>query len=155
MTIDGNEVLITPSSFQNAIALKRAIANALRENGVRLGLDGLSIDTDNPLKTDLPSGTIDNLIENALSVATSPEVHTALFACCETVVFGKDRLKVDLGFFDDPDEGIKRREYFYPIMSEVIKVNIGPFFKNLGSVFGGFLGTKTDTPTSKSTSPTK
>lgn len=155
MTIDGHEVIVTPSTFQNAIDLKRAIANALRENGMHLGLDALKINADDPLKTDVPSETIDNLIENVLSVSTSPEVHSALFRCCETVVFGADRLKVDQAFFDDADHGVERRAYFYPIMMEVIKVNIGPFFKNLGSVFGGILGQVLNTPTSKSPPPKK
>lgn len=138
MTLDGHEVIVTPSTFQNAIDLKRAIANALRENGMHLGLDALTVNADDPLKSDVPSETIDNLIENVLSVSTSPEVHAALFKCCETVVFGKDRLKVDQGFFDDPDHGVERRGYFYPIMMEVIKVNLSPFFRNLGSMFSVF-----------------
>ena len=67
----------------------------------------------------------------ALSVITSKRVKDALFKCAEKALVGAD--KVDRSFF----ESVENREFYYPIMTEVIKVNLGPFFKSLGSLFGG------------------
>jgi hypothetical protein len=67
----------------------------------------------------------------ALSVITSKRVNQALFKCCETALLGDD--KIDRNFF----ESVENRELYYPIMVEVIKVNLGPFFKKIGSLFGG------------------
>ena len=130
MQIDGKELLITPASFRDAMALKKAIADALRKNGIKIDVAGVSVDEENPLATEIGSETIGNLIENAMAVATDPKVGECLFTCCESVVFGPKREKINEEYFDKPEN----RRYYYPIMIEVIKANLGPFFKSLGSV---------------------
>lgn len=142
MQVDGHEVIIVPASFQDALDLKRAIANALREHGLNLGAENIKINEKDPLKSDVK---LDAILENVLSVATNPEVIRCLFKCAEHAKFGEQRANIDKDFFDD----VKNRAYFYPIMLEVIKENVGPFFVNLGSWFGGLQGILGDTPKQK------
>lgn len=44
--------------------------------------------------------------------------------------------KIDRDFF----EAAEHRELYYPIMYEVITVNVGPFLKGLASKFGALAG---------------
>lgn len=125
--IDGTELRITPAGFADVMALKKAISDALRAAGVRLDLSGFSIDTDDPLKSDL--GDVGSIVEMLMSVATDPKVQNCLFKCCERVLYGED--KIDIDFFDDPGN----RVYYYPIMIEVIKINLSPFFSRINSLF--------------------
>jgi hypothetical protein len=128
--IDGKELLITPASFDDAMSLKKAIFDALRGNGINVDTSGLN--SDDPLHSDIGPDTLGNLIENAMAVASDPQVERCLFTCCESVAFGPKRDKVNKDFFEDTDN----RQYYYPIMIEVIKANIGPFLKGLGLLLG-------------------
>lgn len=143
MKIDGQELQITPTDFETALALQKAIADALKEKGIRLNLGKLEIDKDNPLATEVNDNTIDGILEMLMSIATYPDVINLLFKCCEKVLLGKDLKKVNRDFFEESEN----RQYFYPIMVEVLKANIGPFFKNLGSLFGAFQGIIGNDPT--------
>ena len=145
MKIDGQELQITPTDFETALALQKAIADALKEKGIRLNLGKLEIDKDNPLATEVNDNTIDGILEMVMSIATYPEVINLLFECCKRVLLGKGERskKIDRDFFEDSEN----RQYFYPIMVEVLKANIGPFFKNLGSLFGAFQGIIGNDPT--------
>jgi len=130
--IDGKELLITPASFDDAMDLKKSIFDALRGNGINIDTSGMKYNEENPFQSDIGSDTIGNLIENAMAVASDKQVKKCSFTCCESVVFGPDKDKVNRDFFEDVDN----RQYYYPIMTEVIKANIGPFFKGLGLMFG-------------------
>ena len=125
--IDGVELKITPAGFADVMALKKSISDALRDAGIKLDLSGISIDAENPMQSEL--GDIGGIVEMIMSVATDPKVRDCLFKCCERVLYGED--KVDIDFFDDPGN----RVYYYPIMIEVIKINLSPFFLKLGSLF--------------------
>lgn len=134
MEIEGIKVEIQPSSFVKAMALKKAIADALRRDGIDLDLGNVEINEDNPLQSKVDSRTIGSLIENGLAIATDEKLREALFDCCDKVVlFGADRLAVNASFFDN----VERWQYYYPIMIEVVKVNITPFFGKLSSMFSG------------------
>jgi hypothetical protein len=136
MNIDGKELMITPAPFAVAMRLQKALADALRADGINLDLKGLDINDDDPMKSEISGQTIGSLVENILAVATSPAVIDVLFECCESVAFGQGRDKPNADFFEE----VANREYFYPIMSEVLKVNLGPFFKRIVSMFGGLQG---------------
>lgn len=130
--LEGKRLLITPASFEDAMDLQEAVADSLK--GSRLDFKGLNgLAGDNLMETDLQelSGPIETIVGMALSVITSKRVKASLFKCCERVVYGDS--KVDRDFF----ESVENRELYYPIMTEVVKVNLGPFFKRLGLLFGG------------------
>lgn len=134
MRIDGIEIEIQPSSFLNAMALKKAMADALRRDGIEFDFSSIEINEENPLQSDIDSRTIGSLIENALAVATDTRLRDALFGCCDKVVlFGPERVPVDLAFFDE----VENWQYYYPIMLEVIRVNLTPFFGKVSSMFSG------------------
>ena len=135
MKVNGHELSITPASFAEAMALKKAVADAVRSNGLDLDLSGVNINGEDPMSSEVDGKTVGNLLENILALATSPVVTDQLFICAARAVLeiGKEKHKIDRDFFEDVDH----RELYYPIMLEVLKVNLGPFFKNLGSLFGG------------------
>lgn len=128
MDLAGKNLRITPASFAGALELQAAVAEALK--GTKLDLGGLTNATMESDVSDL-AGPLETLAGMVLSVITSKRVENALFDCCKTVLWGED--KVDRDFFED----IEHRELYFPIMTEVVKANLGPFFKRLGSLFGG------------------
>lgn len=121
MKIDGKELLIHPAKFKDAFALKMAVAKSLK--GSNTDIKG---DSTTDTKT-LITSNFNVLIDAVLSVDTSEEVSNALFRCANKAVFNNQKVNED--FFEDVDN----REYYYPIMIEVLKVNLLPFFKNLSS----------------------
>lgn len=127
MQLEGKELTITPAGFADVFALKRALAVALKRGGIKYDLSGLIIDDKDSNKSEF--GDIGFLLEAVLEVSTDPDVQKWLFKCCERVIFGEDKVNQD--FFEEPSN----REYYYPIMIEVIKINLSPFFRKLSSVF--------------------
>lgn len=132
MQLEGKELTITPAGFADVFALKRALALALKRDGINLNLSGFSINTENPGASEI--GDIGGILDSVLEVATDPDVQKWLFQCCERVVFDKNKVNKD--FFEEVDN----RQYYYPIMIEVIKVNLSPFFGKLGSLFANLPG---------------
>lgn len=116
MTIKGNELKITPASFAEAMALQKAIGRALKGTKMELPED---------IKAELTTDMLSGIIDAVLGVATSDDVETCLFECAKRCIVGTD--KIDREFFEDPEN----RQFFYPVMVEIIKTNVGPFFKGL------------------------
>ena len=112
---------ITQSSFSEAMALQRAVASAINKTKIQLNadiIDGAEIDAD----------SLDSIIKMILNVGISKEIEDCLFVCSERVTYKNE--KVNRDFF----EKIENRALYYPIMFEVAKENLSPFFANLGSV---------------------
>ena len=93
-------------------------------------------------KIDLEKSDVDlsGLIDLVLGAAVSDEVQAALFSCSARALLGTD--KIDSDFF----EKVENRELYYPIMIEIIKVNVGPFLKGLASKFGALVATSPSSP---------
>lgn len=128
MQLNGKELRITPASFSDASALQKAIGRALK--GSRFDLSSLPGSS----KEELPPGFLESAIGMILNVAVSDEVEEALFKCSERALLGTDVINRD--FF----EAAEHRELYYPIMYEVIAVNVGPFLRGLASKFGALAG---------------
>lgn len=122
MTINGSELKITPASFAEAMALQKAIGRALK--GTKLELPENATDE---IKPEMLTGIIDAV----LGVACSDEVESCLFECAKRCLVGTE--KIDRDFFEKPEN----RQHYFPIMVEIIKTNIGPFFKGLGIQLSG------------------
>lgn len=131
MQLNGKNLTVTPGSFSEAMALQKAIGRALK--GTKLELPESST-------IDLSPDKIGDILGMVLGVATSNEVEDCLFACSARAVLGQD--KIDRDFF----EKVENRELYYPIMVEVIKVNVGPFIKGLASQFGALGALVTSSP---------
>lgn len=131
MELNGKELRVTVASFARAMELQTAVAEALK--GTKLDLTGLSSAGLESEVEDL-AGPINTMLTGILSVITSKRVENALFECCTTALWGDE--KIDRAFFEPED----RRELYFPIMTEIVKANLGPFFKRLGSLFGGAEG---------------
>jgi hypothetical protein len=114
MKIKGVELRVTPASFELADELQNEVMRALEKSDITLDTE---IDA--------------NILNPLLSVAGSKEIKKLLFECCKTVLFGEETVNKD--FF----EKVENRELFYPIMIEVMRVNLLPFFQGLLSQFQG------------------
>ena len=133
MIIDGKELIISPAGFSDAMVLKETIAKALKKNGVKFDLSSIdisSIDLDNIETAKI--GDIGWVLDHILTLTTDSSIRAMLFKCAERAMF--DKCKVDQDFFEIPEN----RKYYYPIMAEVIKINILPFFGLASSVFSKF-----------------
>jgi len=111
MEINGKKLRITKASFSEAMALQRAVASSLEGKHFPKGMD------DN----------VDEIIHAVLSAATSSEVEEALFTCARRAMVGEEKITRD--FFEDSE----RWEHYYPIMFEIMKENLYPFFKRIFS----------------------
>lgn len=136
MKIEGLEVNITVGTFAEAMTLKKAVADALKSNGIKIDLSGFKIDLDDV--DNMKFGDIGGILELIMSVATDGKVRDALFALggrC-TVGSGEDKVKVTQELFD-PSEN---RHLYYPLMIEIARENLSPFFKfrnGLSSILSG------------------
>lgn len=131
-SINGIELNITPSSFAEVMALKEVIVKKLEENGIKIDLSSVDISSDK--LSDMEVGEIGWIVEPVLKLATDSEIRKHLFVCAGRALFGKDKVDADLF------EKVENRKYYYPIMMEVLKVNISPFFGLASSVFSNLPG---------------
>lgn len=136
MDINGRKLNITPGSMAEAMGLLRAAVSVFRRNGINIGMPMTKgfIDIEN---IDLPENTVESVLKNIADFATDAEVERCLFDCASRVVLesgdGKNTEKIDRDFFEKVDN----RKYYYPLMLEIARVNLSPFFENLGSMFSG------------------
>jgi hypothetical protein len=140
MKISGVEIHIEEASFQDAMALQKALGRALK--GQKLDLSGASSDiikkdaqgNIDVASTDLSgAGGIATTIFNLLlGPACSDEVESCAMACAKKCYTEAGREPINAEFFEKLDN----RALYYPIMIEVIKANCGPFIKGLVSSFG-------------------
>jgi len=126
--IDGKRVAITVSSFKNVCNLQKALADALKDGGIKFNLTGFKLDIKDIQNMEI--GDIGGIVESVLSVLTDEKLRDQLFICCDKVVLGEE--KVNAEFFDEE----KNRKYYYPLMFEVLKRNLSSFFGLLS--FGSF-----------------
>lgn len=130
--INGIELNITQADFEEVMVLKEIIVKKLEENGIKINLS--SIDISSEKLSDMEVGEVGWMAEPVLKIATDSTIRKYLFKCAERALFGKE--KVDLDFFEKPDN----RKYYYPIMMEVLKVNISPFFGLASSMLSNLPG---------------
>jgi hypothetical protein len=131
MQLNGRELKITPASFAEAMALQKAIGRALK--GTKFSMPSFVTGADGKIDLEKSDVDLSGLIDLVLGAAVSDEVQACLFACSGRALLGTD--KIDSDFF----EKVENRELYYPIMVEIIKVNVGPFLKGLASKFGALV----------------
>lgn len=124
----GAKLLVSMVPFDDALALQRALANALK--GI-------------PLTADVFEKDITQLKDAVLSVVSSVEVTDVLHRCMARSTYNNIRLTKDL--FDDPKLAEQIRQDYYSICWRVIEVNCKPFFFQIFSKLKGFKPTSTDT----------
>lgn len=125
MKFDKNKLEITPAPFADALELKRSIGEAL--NKKKLEISGLNVDLDKLVETEVTGDLLGSLLQPVLSLVNSREVERDLMLCAKRALYDKN--KIDADFF----EPVETRELYFPIMLEIAKVNIGPFFAGLFS----------------------
>ncbi len=139
MKINNLELTITEGTLEEAFALKEVLTEALQG---KANLSGISLGSD-VMNTEIGGDNIGALLDMVMSVATSPKVRACLLTLCERCAIGKgaEKTKVSMEFF----EPVKNRKHYYPVMMEVAKANLLPFFQglNLGSYIQNALKEKT------------
>lgn len=140
MKFDKNKLEITPAPFADALELKRSIGEAL--NKKKLEISGLNVDLDKLVETEITGDLLGSLLQPVLSLINSREVERDLMICAKRALY--DNHKIDSDFF----ENIDNRALYFPIMLEIAKVNIGPFFQGLFSQLKGATKKFTNTPKS-------
>lgn len=123
-SFDKKAFKITPSSYQEARKLERILAKVLADSSIDIK------DT-----SDSPEMFMGELIKSVLHLLISEELEEALFVCSKKAAYNSEKITVE--FFDKPEN----RELYYPIMIEVMKVNVLPFIKGLSSQFKALTGT--------------
>lgn len=121
MNVNGKELKITPASFMDVMALMKALSDSMKEGGIHFSLQGFKFEGE------VEIGDIGPIIEAALSVATDDSVRNCLFQCAKKALIGQD--KVDMDFFEKEEN----RQHFFPVMLEIARVNLSPFFGILNS----------------------
>ncbi len=130
--IDGKELVVTPADFSDVMSLKEVIVDKLQENGIKVDLS--SIDIKSEKLADMEAGDVGWILEPILTLMTDSAIRDRLFKCAERTMFDKN--KVNASFFEE----VENRKYYYPIMMEVLKVNISPFFGLVSSWFTNLPG---------------
>jgi hypothetical protein len=139
MTFEKTLLVVTPASFDISNNLKNAITQAIYRSPlkIRIPTSVLDIKSEEDLELtadDLNDDSIGEIVKVFLSMSHSRDVERCLWECCGRAVY--DKAKVNKDFF----EKVENREFYYPIMMEVVKVNVGPFIKGLLSQFGDVFG---------------
>ena len=114
----GAEAVIRPASFQDAMALRKAIVSELKNVDTDIDLDVQNIDG---------ASLIEKLPKLVCAVDSSEKVEAALFACLRQCT--RNGEKVTPQTFDNPEAW----EDYYPIAIECMKENLRPFIKGLVS----------------------
>lgn len=134
MLIDGKELIISVASFENVMALEESIAKALKADGIKIDLS--SIDISSEKIEEMEAGEVGWMLQPILTLITDSTIRKHLFKCAETAMFDKNKVNTDLF------EAVENRKYYYPIMMEVLKINISPFFGLVSSLFANLPGIK-------------
>lgn len=122
MTVNGKELKITVASFSDVMALMKALSDSMRDGGIKFNLQGFKFEGE------IEIGDIGPVIEAALSVATDDAVRDRLLECGKKALIGDS--KVNMDFF----EAEENRQYYFPVMIEIARVNLAPFFGSLNSL---------------------
>jgi len=123
MKIDGKELRITEAGFNDALELHDSIIESLKKEKAELKLNFKEIE-------DTEDMDFGGIFRMALEAAGSSRVRSCLFKCATKAVY--DDQRIDPEFF----ERVENRKLYYPIMMEILKVNLGPFFGSLTGLFG-------------------
>lgn len=124
MSFDKKKLQITPASFQDANELRRVIGEAIQKGGLNLGKD---FNFDKVMDNEIGPDFLNGILTPIISVINSKEVENAILKCAERALYDKQKINID--FFED----VKNRHLYIPIMFEIAKENLSPFFGGLSS----------------------
>ena len=121
-TNNGAKVVINSGDWQDAVALKNTVAEAIIKKDVSFDL--ASLKGDKEINTAA-------LLKLFMSVDSSKEVYDALFKCLIRCTYNGHKITEET--FDE----ISARENYYEIAIACLKENLTPFFKSLISQLSG------------------
>ncbi len=126
MKVLDRELIIKEGSLEEAFNLKDAIFEALQgKANVKFTDDDFA----NIFNSELSGENIGAIADMLMSVISNHKVRESLFTLCNKCFIGEgsEKTVITKDFF----EPVENRGYFYPVMLEVSKANIFPFFRGL------------------------
>lgn len=118
MTEPKIDIRVAP--WAESVELKNAITGALAEKGIDLagldlkGLGAMEIED-----------FLSPLINIVLTIDSNMRVQNALANCMKRCSYNGEMIT------EETFENVEAREYYYPIIVDILKVNLAPFFKRL------------------------
>jgi hypothetical protein len=128
----GAKVSINVADFDDALALKNAVAKEFAQSGLELSNLKAS-DLQN--FTEMDVNVLMPFLKAVAQFDSSPSVNAAIFACLSRSTYNSERIT------KETFENVEARADYYEIVFECLKVNLSPFFKGLVSKLNlaGFL----------------
>ena len=131
MSFDKNKLKITPSSFEIAMNLNDAVLESINKTKIDIGDFGINdINSDDPTQIKINNNMIETLIKLLLTTMSSKKIRECLLECAKRAIYNNE--KIDIDFFENDDN----RPLYFPIMVEIIKSNLAPFFTGITSALG-------------------
>ena len=130
-TLDsGARIEIQVSSFE---VCNRLLKTVMREvDGVKVSL-GIKSGAKNLGDLELNDDALNTIKSFIARIISSESVESVLWECMPVVLYNDGKVT------RDTFENIEARADYLPLMKEVLVYNLTPFFKNLNSLFAGFV----------------
>jgi hypothetical protein len=125
LTKSGIEVKIEPSTFQDAMQLKRNIEKALLKNNINIA--NIDIDLDKIKNKQIDLTLITPFLEIIMILDSDENVHNSIFKCLERCLYNKEKITIETF------EPLEARADYYEVIFSCLKANLMPFFKTLFS----------------------
>lgn len=127
----GAALEVSPASFQEAQALRKAVLSEIEK--VRLNF-GQGVSLADFLSKDLGSEAVETLKNIISRLMASEVIEAALWPCMARATYNKTKITPDL--FED----VKTRGDYFEVAGEVMVFNLRPFFVNLASLLSTVRG---------------
>ncbi len=127
----------TEGSFEEVLNFQKAVADALRDKGIKVSLDGLNFE--DAAQSDINDTNASSAFDKMLSVITDKNVRRTLLemaARCTVEKPGGEKFKVNPNFF----RPLEHRKYYFPVMGMIGWENLAPFGEGLVSESSDLVG---------------
>lgn len=141
-TLDSGALLeVTLAPFAVGHNLLKSVMRELESVNINLGLKGKNTLKD--VFSDIGDEAVNTIKNLAVRLVASEKVEESLWACMERATY--NNIKISRDTFEDE----KSRGDYLIVAKEVLWYNLGPFLKNLSSMFPGLLSRATENPALK------
>ncbi len=127
MRVNGMDLIVNPGTLEEAFDLKAVVFEALQG---KANVSFTDSDLVNLFDAEVSGGNVGAILDMLMSVVSSSKVQASLFNLSKRCAIGEgqDKVVITKDFF----EPVENRKHYYPIMLEILKANLLPFFQGLG-----------------------
>ena len=125
---NGGKLVMRPAGFMDVMALKNATEQALLDANIDLS----KVDFEKIMAADVASGEVMHLMKGVIHLDASEKFNKAMMKCLGVCTYDFNGVseRISEGLFDVSPE---IREFYYQMVIEGLKINLGPFIKGLNS----------------------